>query len=106
MNYMSHTFENERIELHGNSYHNCTFKHCELVYDGDRSPTFNDNDFIDSEFIFTDSALRTLYFLSNMYQAGDGGREVVDKTLEDIKNRNIHGHEARTIKPHTSDHSL
>ena len=106
MNYLNETFENERVELHGNSYHNCTFKHCELVYDGDRSPTFHDNEFIDSVFVFTGSALRTLYFLGNMYGAGGGGREVVEKTFDDLKNRRIHGHEVRTIKPHTADHSL
>lgn len=106
MNYLNKTFDNERIELHGNSYHNCTFRHCELVYDGDRSPTFHDNEFIDSVFVFTGSALRTLYFLGNMYNSGDGGREVVEKTMSDLKNRRIHGHEVRTIKPDTNEHRL
>ena len=106
MTIMNKTFENERVELRGNAYHNCTFKHCELVYDGDRSPTFDDNKFIDSVFVFTGSALRTLYFLGNLYHSGGGGREVVEKTLADIRNRNMHGHEVRTIKPHTVDSSL
>lgn len=106
MNFMNQTFENERVELHGNSYHHCTFKNCELIYDGDRSPTFHDNQFIDSVFVFTGSALRTLYFLGNMYSAGEGGREVVEQTLDDLKNRRIHGHEVRTIKPHTGDYSV
>lgn len=106
MNFLNQTFENERVELHGNSYHNCRFKNCELVYDGDRSPTFHDNEFIDSVFVFTGSALRTLYFLGNMYNTGAGGREVVEKTFTDLKNRNMHGHEVRTIKPNTADHSL
>jgi hypothetical protein len=100
------TFENERIELHGKSFKGCTFKNCELVYDGDRSPTFHNNEFVDSVFVFTGPALRTLYFLSNMYQTGEGGREVIDKTLNDIKQAEIHGHEVRTIIPPTSDHSL
>lgn len=106
MNYQNKVFQNKRIELRGNTYHHCTFNNCELVYDGDRSPTFHDNEFIDTVFTFTGSALRTLYFLGNMYHAGEGGKEVIDKTLEDIKNRKIHGHETTTIKPHTTDHSL
>lgn len=106
MNFLNQIFDNERIELHGNSYHGCTFKQCELVYDGDRSPTFNDNEFVDSVFIFSGAALRTLYFMSNMFHSGDGGREVIEKTVNDLKNGNIHGHEVRTIKPHTPDHRL
>lgn len=106
MNFMNETFENSRVELHGNSYHHCTFKNCELVYDGDRSPTFDDNEFIDTTFVFTGSALRTLYFLGNMYQTGDGGKEVVEKTFADLKARKIHGHEAKTILPHTENSSL
>lgn len=106
MNYQGETFENQRVELNGNTYHNCTFINCELVYDGDRSPTFHDNEFVDSVFIFSESALRTLYFLCNMYHAGEGGKEVVEQTFSDIRNRKLHGHQIPTIKPHTADHSL
>ncbi len=106
MNVFDHTFENERVELRGKTFHGCTFKNCELVYDGDRSPTFKDNKFIDSAFVFTGPALRTLYLLGNIYHAGEGGREVVDRTLDDIKSGAMHGHEVRTITPHTEDHSL
>jgi len=39
MNFVDESFENERIELHGKSFRGCKFTNCELVYDGDRSPT-------------------------------------------------------------------
>ena len=106
MIYQNRSFKNERVELTGNAYHGCIFEHCELVYRGDRSPTFEDNQFIDSVFLFADSAIRTMYFLSNMYHAGAGGREVVEKTFEDIRQRAIHGQIARTVSPHTPDHGL
>lgn len=106
MNLVDQTFENERIDLHGKVFRDCTFIKCELVYDGDRSPTFSNNKFIDSVFVFTGSAVRTLYFLSNIYHAGEGGREVIDQTFKDIKEGAIHGHEIRTIAPHTVEHSL
>lgn len=106
MIHQNQTFRNERVELSGNSYHGCTFDHCELVYRGDPSPTFGDNQFIDSVFLFTDAAIRTIYFLSNMYHTGAGGREVVEKTFEDIRQGAIHGHIARTVTPRTQDHSL
>jgi hypothetical protein len=56
--------------------------------------------------VFTDAAVRTIYFLSNMCHAGDGGREVVEKTFADILDGRVHGHEVITDAPHTADHSM
>lgn len=106
MNYIDKSFDNERIELHGKSFRGCTFTNCELVYDGDRSPTFSNNTFVDTTFVFTGASLRTLYFLGNMYHAGEGGKEVIEKTFADIKNGDVHGHEVSTIIPNTIDHSF
>ena len=106
MNFHDEIFHNERVELGGNSFHNCTFEHCELVFDGDRSPTFTDNEFIGSVIVFTEQALRTLYFLANIYHAGNGGAEVVDHTFDAIRAGSFHGREMHTIVPDTSDNSL
>ncbi len=106
MNHDNETFTDERIELHGKFFHNCTFRNCELVFDGDRPPTFKDNQFIDTVFVFTGAATRTLYLLSNIYHAGEGGREVIETTFADIRAHKLHGHEIRTIVPHTLDHAL
>ena len=106
MIHQGEAFENQRIELSGNRFHNCTFRNCELVYRGEPSPTFQDNEFIDTVFVFADSAIRTLYLLSNLFHAGEGGREVVEQTFEDIRQGAIHGRETHTIAPHTPDHSL
>ena len=106
MKFQDEIFQNERVELGGNIFHNCTFEHCELVFDGDRSPTFVDNEFIGSVFVFTDQALRTLYFLANIYHAGEGGVGVVEQTFNAIRAGSFHGREMHTIVPHTSDNSL
>lgn len=106
MNHQNETFRQQRIELHGKAFHNCTFEGCELIFDGDRPPTFKDNRFVDSVFVFTGAATRTLYLLSNIYHAGDGGREVVERTFADIRDQRLHGHEIRTDAPHTVDHSF
>ncbi len=106
MNHQNEKFRNQRIDLHGKSFHHCTFEACELIFDGDRPPTFKDNRFIDSVFVFTGAATRTLYLLSNIYHAGTGGREVVEQTFADIREHRLHGHEIRTRAPHTMDHSL
>ena len=106
MDELNKTFRNERIELHGRSFHNCTFENCELVFDGDRPPTLKDNRFVDTIFEFTGAAVRTLYLLSNIYHAGDGGKEVIEQTFSGIRNKTMHGHEVRTTAPHTVDHSF
>ena len=106
MNYDNQSFRDESVELSGNRFHGCTFERCKLVYRGDISPTFHDNHFIESVFVFADSAMRTIYFLSNIYRAGPGGREVVEDTFERIRQRTIHGLVASTIAPHTPNHSL
>ncbi len=106
MNYAGKTFKNERVQLGGNIFHNCVFESCELVFDGQRSPTFKDNEFIDSVFVFTEEAVRTLYFLANIYHAGEGGRVVIENTFDAIRKGSFHGREVRTIAPPTVDHSL
>jgi len=106
MSELNKTYRNERVELHGRSFHNCTFDNCELVFDGDRPPTLKDNRFVDTVFVFSGAATRTLYLLSNIYHAGDGGKEVIEETFSAIRDRTMHGHEIRTGVPHTLDHSL
>jgi hypothetical protein len=106
MIYKDQTFENQRVELSGSRFHGCTFKKCELVYRGEPSPTFQDNEFIDSTFVFRDAAIRTLYFLSNIYHAGKGGEEIVEQTFSDVRKRAIHGTETSTITPDTPEHKL
>lgn len=106
MIYKDQTFENQSVELSGSRFHGCTFRNCELVYRGEPSPTFQDNEFIDSTFVFRDSAIRTLYFLSNIYHAGKGGEEIVEQTFSDVRNRAIHGTETSTITPNTPEHKL
>ena len=106
MNYDNQSFRDANVELTGNRFHGCTFERCKLIYRGDISPTFHDNQFKDSVFVFADAAMRTLYFLSNIYHAGPGGHEVVEDTFQRIRQRTIHGLEASTITPNTPGHSL
>ena len=106
VNYQKQSFSGERVELGDNVFHDCEFTNCELVFDGHRSPTFKDNRFVDSTFVFAGPAVRTLYFVSNIYHAGPGGQEIIEKMFDDIRKRSIHGTEVSTIAPHTVDHSL
>lgn len=104
--YKNESFKDQRIELDGKMFHDCEFINCELVFSGDRPPTFSDNRYVDTVFLLTDQATRTMYLLSNIYHAGEGGKEVVESIFSDIRNRNVHGHEIPTRIPNTKDHSL
>lgn len=106
MQYIDQHFKNERVELDGKMFHNCEFENCELVFSGDRPPTFSDNRFVDTVFILTGHATRTMYLLSNIYHAGEGGKEVVENIFSEIRNGAIHGKEISTKVPNTRDHSL
>jgi len=106
MEYRGTLFEGERLNLSDNTFHDCTFKNCELIFDGRRSPTFNDNEFVDTVFVFTEEAARTLYFLSNIYHAGIGGADVVERMLTKVLQGEMHGRSICTQLPKTEDHSL
>ena len=106
MEYRNKVFAGERVTLSDNVFHNCTFRHCELIFDGDRSPTFHDNEFIDSTFVFSGAAARTLYFLGNIHHAGGGGAEIVDRLFDQVRQGQVHGAQIRTAIPSNADHSL
>ena len=106
MHHKNQTFKDQRVELDGKTFHDCEFTNCELVFSGDRPPTFSDNRYIDTVFVMTGHATRTMYLLSNIYHAGAGGKQVVENIFADIRNKNVHGHEILTKVPDTKDHSL
>ena len=35
MQHRNESFKDERIELHGKFFHDCTFENCELIFDGE-----------------------------------------------------------------------
>ncbi len=106
MQYANQHFSDERINLDAKSFHHCEFENCELVFSGDRPPTFSDNSFRNCQFVMTGAATRTLYLLSNIYHAGKGGRDVVDSLIDAIRRRDVHGHEIYTKVPNTTDKSF
>ena len=106
MQHRDETFRNERISLDGKSFHDCVFENCELEFTGDRPPTFSNNRYLNTVFVLSGPAIRTVYLLSNIYHAGEGGRQVFESLFEDIRNQDVHGHEVKTAIPDTPDHSM
>lgn len=106
MQHHDETFRDERVELHGRFFHRCTFEHCELVFDGDRPPSFGDNVFRDCTFALTGAAARTMYMLQTLHGTGAGGRDVVERLIDDVRTQSLYGHELHTAVPSTPDRSL
>lgn len=81
------TFEGERISLDGESFVDCTFRDCTLVYEGGEiPPAIHDNRFRGCRWQFEGAAGRTVSFMAAMYGGLDGhGREVVERTFDRIR---------------------
>ena len=86
MKYMNHTFKNETIRLDGNEYQGCTFDGCVLEYAGGTLPIMANNNIGNSRFSFSDAAANTLTFMTGIYHGmGDGGRNVIETTFQNIR---------------------
>jgi hypothetical protein len=63
------TFENDIVELDGNTYAHCDFRHCVLAYRGEPPPRFAQCSFLQCSFRFEDAAGHTLSFLTSLYHS-------------------------------------
>ena len=68
MQFHRSTFENDTVELDGNAYDHCDFKHCILVYRGGSPPRFAQCSFLQYSFQFEDAAGNTLSFMASLYR--------------------------------------
>ena len=67
LNQISHClYEDARIRIDGQSYLNCQFTRCELVYSGNEVVSFDSCRFIDSHFSFADAAANTANFIGSV----------------------------------------
>jgi hypothetical protein len=78
-------FENERIELDGCAFVDCTFKNCLLVFGATAPISLVNIVFDDVQWEFTKAAAMTTEFLAGLYRLGDYGRGLVEGTFETIR---------------------
>ena len=82
--YEGQTFADEVIALDGNSFKDCRFSRCKLVFTGIADPILMGNHFDPAcTYQFDGPALRTLQFLAALY--ADGGSRLVEGTFESIR---------------------
>ena len=75
-------FSRETLRLDGETYSNCEFTSCRMVYAGGPVPEFSNCRFHDCEWKFDEAASRTLAYLKVMWAAG--AKAAVQDTIKSI----------------------
>jgi hypothetical protein len=78
-------FSNETVELDGQTFRDCTFDTCVLIYRGGQPPEISNCLFPKCEWRLEDAADRTLDFFGLLHRIGadDVVREVIATILKD-----------------------
>jgi hypothetical protein len=87
MRYEHEVFENRYIELDGNSYRDCKFLGCQLIFFGTAGVDLYDCLFRECHWSFQGNAGITLGFLAALYQGASPGsdRNLLDELVDAIK---------------------
>jgi len=81
-------FNDQTVSLDGNKYFRCIFRRCVLQYGGMELPVLEGNEFNECSWSFIDASARTVQFMIALYHgAGRGGRELIEQTFENIRQR-------------------
>jgi hypothetical protein len=76
------SFNHQTIVLDGETYSDCTFTSCRLVYSGGEVPIFENCRFERCEWKHDDASARTLSYLKLMW--GVGAKAEVQATIKEI----------------------
>jgi hypothetical protein len=72
--------------IDGNTYTDCRFENCKLVYRGGEIPRISGCHFENCQWQFEDAAERTLIFMRQLYHGmGPGGAQLVEATLAQLR---------------------
>lgn len=75
-------FNHETVVLDGESFSDCEFRECRLVYSGGELPVFEHCRFDEVEWKFEGAAARTLAYLKLVW--GAGGKAPVQAMIKEI----------------------
>jgi hypothetical protein len=87
MDFHDQTFNGQDILLDGNSYRNCRFIDCRMIYEGTGPMEFGGNDCTENtQWVFGGPAAQFKEFLSVLYKfGGESGRNLVEQFFEEIR---------------------
>lgn len=84
------TFSNQQVTVDNKSYFNCEFINCEIVYSAEGMFKMRNNQFESCYWQFSGKAAETLSVLQSIYHGmGEGGKEIIETTFENIKKSNL-----------------
>jgi hypothetical protein len=81
--FQNETFTNQRVELDGNAYNNCTFVNSQIVYQGTAPVTLQGVKFDNCTWTFDGAAGRTISFMTVLYRGGMA--ELMEQTFANIR---------------------
>lgn len=76
------SYNHQTVALDGETFSDCQFAECRLVYSGGAPPRFDGCRFDDCEWKFEDAAAHTLAYLKVMWSAG--AKAAVQSSIKDI----------------------
>ena len=76
------SYSHETVTLDGESFEDCEFRDCRMVYAGGEPPVFESCSFHDCDWKQDDAAARTLAYLKVLWNAG--GKATVQTLIKDI----------------------
>jgi hypothetical protein len=86
MEFEDRTFKAETLRLDFCNFRKCKFDGCTMVYGGYGPVALINCSFSDTKWKFVDAAANTVGFMKGIYHgAGAGGRQLIDHTIEGIK---------------------
>ena len=78
----STAFTRETVQLDGETFYDCDFQKCRLVYAGGEAPVFTQCRFEDCDWKFEESAARTLEHMKAVWNAG--GKQQLQGLIKEI----------------------
>jgi hypothetical protein len=92
-------FADQEINIDGKLYINCSFTDCRLIYGGGDLPAFQSCRLISSVFGFSESALRTVSFLSEAWHGGFD--QIIETLFMEIRGKYPDGTDMLRFNPQT-----
>ena len=81
MKAMGCTFKNAIVHVDGQSYRECRFERCRLVYSGGDLPRMVDCEFLRCRWTLEGAGARTLRLMKAMVERGGSMRDLVERSL-------------------------
>jgi hypothetical protein len=75
-------YNHETVHLDGETFSDCEFRDCRLVYAGGEPPVFRDCSFVGCDWKYDEAAARTLAHLKLVWSVG--GKTSVQALIKDI----------------------